>query len=414
MNIQDKVQILQRKLYRIAKQSPKRKFGALYDKVYRKDVLNKAWNLVRANKGKPGIDGESIDYIRDVIGSEKFLSEISEELHKKDYRPTAVKRCWITKPGKLEKRPLGIPTVKDRVVQTACRLIIEPIFESNFLDCSYGFRPKRNAHQAIDVIRRKIRFEHYDTVIDADIKGYFNNINHELLLNQVKRRINDPRVLHLLKGWLQSGVIEDGKLSKTENGSPQGSTISPLLANIYLHSFDRMFERSKIPGILIRFCDDFVILLKRNGEEVLTKVNEWLKLLKLELHPEKTRITTVKDGFDFLSYHFKVKPTKKVSWYCWTWPSNKAIQSLKYNIKKAIGRKYSLSLKEIIHIINPKLRGWRNYHKDALSKKRFKTLNYYVWDRLRIFVKRKYSDRSRGGRRLRENLFSRLGLYQLA
>jgi len=206
--VRNKVPMLQAKLSHAAKQSLERRFGALYDKIYRSDVLWTAWKRVRSNRGAPGIDDVSIDYVKEVMGEVEFLKEIQKELHDYTYYPQPVKRCWIDKPGRKDKRPLGIPVLKDRVVQMATKLVIEPIFETNFLSCSYGFRPGRSTHDAIDEIRRKITFEGRHIVIDADIKGYFQNINHKLLMNLVRRRISDPRVLNLIKGWLNSGVME--------------------------------------------------------------------------------------------------------------------------------------------------------------------------------------------------------------
>ena len=285
------VQALQDKLSRAAKQSLDRTFGALYDKLYRTDVLQEAWGKVRANKGAPGIDEHSIACIETVIGVEAFLAGIGQELHAKTYRPLPVKRCWIDKPGRPEKRPLGIPVIKDRVVQMAAKLVIEPIFETNFLPCSYGFRPGRDATQAICEIQRVITFEGRTVVVDADIRGYFDNIPQQPLLDLVRRRISDPRVNKLIKGWLQAGVMDEGVYQPSEGiGTPQGGVISPLLANIYLHAFDKMWQQSNLPGTLVRYCDDFVILLhpRTDRQWILTQVRAMLGRLGLELHPHKT------------------------------------------------------------------------------------------------------------------------------
>jgi group II intron reverse transcriptase/maturase len=295
MNVRIKVQALQSKLSQAAKQSLDRKFGALYDKIYREDVLWVAWSRVRANKGAPGIDDESIEYIENEIGVEAFLREIREELHCKMYRPQAVRRCWIDKPGKPEKRPLGIPVVKDRVVQAATKLVNEPIFETNFLPCSYGFRPGISAHMAIKAIKLAVTFKRQSTVIDADLVGFFDNIRQNILLKLLRRRISDPRVLKLIKGWLEAGVMEEGEYIEADGlGTPQGGVISPLLSNIYLHSFDKMFQQSGIPGTLVRYADDFVILLWGDGRRVLEKVQQMLGRLGLQLHKDKTRIVHAK------------------------------------------------------------------------------------------------------------------------
>jgi group II intron reverse transcriptase/maturase len=418
MNMRNKVQALQAKLSHVAKQSLDRRFGALYDKIYREDVLWVAWERVRANKGSPGIDQQSIEYIEEELGVEAFLWEIREELHSKKYRPQAVKRCWIDKPGKPEKRPLGIPVIKDRVIQAATKLVIEPIFEANFLPCSYGFRPGISAHKAIRAIRLAVAFKGQTTVIDADIVGFFDNIRQDILINLLRRRISDPRVLKLIKGWLEAGVMDGNEYIDPDGlGTPQGGVISPLLSNIYLHSFDKMFQMSGIPGTLIRYCDDFVILLSHNGKWVLEKVRQMLSRLSLKLHKDKTRVVEAKEGFDFLGVHFRLcrvkKRDSKLKWFCNAWPSDRSMERIKGRIKEVIGRRYYLSLEELIEKLNPVIRGWNNYHTSVPpNARRFRKLNAFVRERIRIFLKRKYSDKSRGLRRVHNNLPIRLGLYQ--
>jgi len=307
INVRNKVSDLQSKLSHAAKQSLDRRFGALYDKVYREDVVLEAWKRVRANKGAPGVDGEDFEYIEDVIGVDQFLGELRRELIEDRYRPQPVLRVYIEKPGKPEKRPLGIPVIKDRVCQMAVKIVIEPIFESNFLECSHGFRPDRSAHDAIGVIQRTITIRRQTMAIDADIVGFFGNIRQDLLMELVERRIADPRVLGLIRMWLKVGVMEDGKYIETDGlGTPQGGVISPLLSNIYLHSFDKMFQQSQIPGTLVRYADDFVILLWRNGKKVLKQVKLMLGRIGLQLHPDKTRVVEARDGFDFLGVHFRL------------------------------------------------------------------------------------------------------------
>jgi group II intron reverse transcriptase/maturase len=418
MNMRNKVKELQDTLSRAAKQSLDRKFGALYDKFYRSDVLWEAWQRVKKNKGAPGIDGQSIEYIEQVIGIVPFLKELQEELHSQAYEPEAVLRHWIPKPGSTDKRPLGIPIVKDRIAQAAAKLVLEPIFETNFLSFSYGFRIGRSAHDAIDKIRRAITFERQYIVIDADITRYFDSIRKQLLMELVERRVNDPRVIRLLWKWLDAGVMEDGRYFKAdEYGTPQGSVISPLLANIYLHAFDKMFQLSGIPGTLVRYADDFVILLRGNGKAVLDWVRRKLKHLGLTLHPDKTRIVHAKEGFDFLGVHFRLRPVRKrgsrLKYSCRHWPSDRSMKRIKERIREVIGRQYSLSLEEMIMLLNPVIRGWNNYHtRIQADQKRFRYLNWFVRDRLRIFLKRKYDDPSRGTRRVSDNVLIRLGLAQ--
>jgi len=418
MNRRNKVNELQDTLSRAAKQSLDRKFGALYDKIYRSDVLWEAWKRVKKNKGAPGVDKQTIEYIEQVIGVVPFLIELQEELHAQTYEPEPVLRQWIPKPGSTDKRPLGIPVVKDRVAQTAAKLVLEPIFEANFLRVSYGFRPGRSAHDAIDTIRRAVTFERQYIVIDADITKYFDSIRKSLLMELVERRVNDPRVIRLLWQWLNAGVMDDGQYFKADElGTPQGSVISPLLANIYLHSFDKMFQLSGIPGTLVRYADDFVILLRSDGQAVVEWVRRKLKRLGLTLHPDKTRIVHAKEGFDFLGVHFRLRPVKKrgsrLTYSCRRWPSDRSMTRVKTRIKEVIGRRYSLSLEEMIRELNPTIRGWNNYHtRIQADQKRFRFLNQFVWDRLRIFLKRKHDDPSRGYRRASHAVFQRLGLAQ--
>ena len=345
INVRNKVSNLQTKLSHAAKQSLCRRFGALYDKLYRKDVLYESWKRVKANKGAPGVDKHDFEYIETVIGVGRFLGEIREELRLYRYKPQPVLRCYIDKPGRSEKRPLGIPVIKDRVIQMAAKLVIEPIFEANFLQCSYGFRPGCSAHQAIEHIRRMITFKHYTVIVDADIKGYFDNICHEILMKLLRKRISDPHLLRLIQSWLEAGVVEDGKYIETSGvGTPQGGVISPLLANIYLHSFDKMFQMSGIPGVLVRYCDDFVILVRRDGMRVLEQVRRLLLRLKLQLNQEKTRIVRAELGFDFLGMHFRLRPVKKPSsWlkhFCHIWPSDSSLRRIRQRIRDVIDRRY--------------------------------------------------------------------------
>jgi len=249
-----KARELQKTLYLCAKENPKRKFHALYDKIYRSDILLEAWKRVKSNKGSGGIDGQDIDLIVHQYGEEKFLEGIQEALKQKKYRPQPVRRTYIPK-GDGKTRPLGIPTIKDRVVQMATKIVIEPIFESDFKDCSYGFRPKKNAHQAMAQIRKYSKKCWW--VVDIDIKGYFDNINHEKLMILVEKRINDRRVLKLIRKWLRAGVMEGDQFHESEIGSPQGGVISPLLSNIYLNYMDSLWEKYfSNHGHLIRYADD--------------------------------------------------------------------------------------------------------------------------------------------------------------
>lgn len=414
------VPALQATLSQAAKQSLDRRFGALYDKVYRLDVLLKAWHLVYANGGGPGIDGETVDYILNEIGVDQFIHQLHIELKTGTYRPQPVKRVWIAKPGQPDaRRPLGIPIVRDRVVQTAVRLILEPIFETNFLDSSFGFRPGKSAHQAIDVIQRSITFEGYREVVDADLKSYFDSIDQHQLMNLVARRISDRRVLRLIKSWLRVGVMEEGKLTQSTTGTPQGGCISPLLSNIYLHAFDKMWQQwGPKDTKLVRYADDFVILCRRSGHVALRQARRFLERLKLQLNREKTRVVHVSRGFDFLGLTFRwgrtSRAAKWLKYNCYRWPRRKATAALREKIRLKIGRRFSLSLQEVICEINPILRGWYGYFRVAQSERHFYRLDRFVMNRLRIFVKRKHNDSCRGIRNVSSDLFDRLGLFRLA
>jgi len=281
----DKIRDLQRKLYLKAKREPKFRFYLLHDKVWREDILEHAYRLVRANGGAPGIDGATFQSIETGEGEAKFLSKLQQELKEKTYRAQPVRRVYIPKAGG-KQRPLGIPTIRDRVAQMAVKMVIEPIFEADFEECSYGFRPKRDAHQAVGAIRQALYSGHRD-VFDADLNQYFDTISHSKLLTLVARRISDRHILGWIKQWLTAVVVqedEEGKrrTSKAKRGTPQGGVISPLLANIYLHLFDRMLltycRAAGLAAHLVRYADDFVILMHAGVNETLLKVKQIINI----------------------------------------------------------------------------------------------------------------------------------------
>jgi len=400
-NTIDKAQELYKKLYLVAKKSKTRRFHAIYDKVYRMDILNKAWKQVKVNGGTAGVDNESI---RDTIanGEELAITEIQQILKDGRYRPRKVKRVHIPK-SDGRKRPLGIPTVRDRIVQTATKQVIEPIFEADFLDCSYGFRPNRSAHDALEEIRKTMNAG-FRVVLDADIKGFFDNIDHEKLLELVHQRISDRRILKLIRKWLKCGVMECGVAKETIVGAPQGGVISPLLANTYLHEFDKFWmEQTMVTGKLVRYADDFVILFRtlEDAELGLKLVKAKLKDLGLELNEKKTNIVDTssgKHGFEFLGFHHRrVKSRKYKKFYTQKWPSDKAMRKVKTSIRNFLANRAILNwdIERVLEMINPMLRGWMNYFKYGNSSKKFEVIDSYVHERLALWWSKKHQKSGR-------------------
>ena len=419
-NSEDKVRHFQRELYRAAKRSPNRRFHALYDKFIQWDVLIEAWKQVKANRGRGGVDGESLETI-EKEGVGLFLKQIQEELKAGTYRPKPVKRVEIPKPDG-GKRPLGIPVIRDRVVQAACRKMVEPIFEADFLKDSYGFRPKRSAHQAHGEILKWVNRGCW-YVVDGDIRKYFDSIDHTKLMVLVRQRISDKKVLKLIRGWLKAGVLTEGRLMPTQEGTPQGGVISPLLSNIFLHLLDKVWnKRYGELGKLIRYADDFVVLCS-----TLQKAEEGLKVLKgllgrlgLELHPEKTKLVEMglgKEGFDFLGFHYQICRPRKQGWkaYARSWPNRKAMKKITEKLKAITSERWRMALptEELVKTLNPILRGWAQYFKVGTSWKQFSKVDFYTFTRLVLFRKRKHNWKVRNWS-VHDNEFKRLGLYRLS
>jgi RNA-directed DNA polymerase len=402
----DKVRELQRKLWVCAKQSKTRRFHALYDRIFRSDVLRGAWERVRANRGAAGIDKETIEAI-EQMGVDPFLEEIQAVLKAGKYRPQPVKRRYIPK-SDGRQRPLGIPTVRDRVVQMAAKLIIEPIFEADFLECSHGFRPKRSATQALEEIReggnRGLNF-----VVDADIEAYFDNIDQEKLMGMVKERISDRRVQKLLRQWLKAGVMEDGTVRETLAGTPQGGVISPLLSNIYLHYRDRAWvTRCKHIGKLVRYADDLVIMCgtEAKATEALRQLGQIMEYLGLKLHPGKTRIVNMsrgKEGFEFLGCTIRQRRSIQRNprrYYLQRWPATKAMKRIRQRVHDLTDARNSgaWDVKQVICALNPVLRGWGNYFRSGNADAKFNQIDRYVHEQIKHWLIR------RGGQRCRPRL----------
>ena len=386
-NSKEKVRQLQNKLYLTAKKCSSRRFHALYDKVYRDDVLYEAWKRVKANQGSSGVDGITIEDI-EASGVNCYLTGIQSELKSGTYRPLPVRRVMIPKPDGSQ-RPLGIPCVKDRIVQMATKIAMEPVFEADFKDCSYGFRPKRSAKQALEVVRKACNNKGY-YVVDADIEKFFDNVNQDKLMALMELRISDRRILKLIRQWLKSGILYGNILEISELGTSQGSVISPLLANIYLNTLDRLWEKYGLThGILVRYADDTVIICKnkKSANHALTLLQYIMGKLDLKLHPVKTKIVCMwdgKEGFDFLGMHHRRMTTEtrqgRTFQETYQYPSRKAMKKMKSAIKSNVNSRSLLVAREedLIKNLNPKITGWKNYYTTKTSDKWMKALDWYI------------------------------------
>jgi len=421
----EKVRELQRKLYRKAKQEKEYRFYLLYDKIYRMDILNHAYRLVRANKGAPGIDGETFESIEEREGgAEKYLEEVAGELKRKDYKPQAVRRVYIPKAAG-GKRPLGIPVIKDRVVQMAMKIVIEPIFEADFQNNSYGFRPKRNAHQAVDDVKNHL-FEGRTEVIEADISKYFDTIPHDKLMQVVAKRIVDRQILKLIKMWLRAPIVEeheDGKKQYKGNdkGTPQGGVISPLLANIYLNVLDTLWAvkkvQEKLGARLVRYADDSVILCRGNTGRILKGIKRVLDDLGLTLNEEKTCVVDARqESFNFLGFTIGMKRGKRTGRiYPHIEPSKKAQKQIRSEIKRLTTEQYSaVPTGVVIRKVNEVARGWVGYFRYGNCTKALVTLKRYLVYRMRMYLRRKHHYCSFGYKAYPDRYYyDSLGLYEV-
>ena len=422
----DKVRQLQRRLWSAAKRQPGRRFHALLDRIYRRDVLWEAWRRVKQNRGAAGVDAMTLAAVEQQ-GGEAFLDDLGAQLRAGTYRPSAVRRRYIPK-ADGRQRPLGIPTVRDRVAQMAATLILEAIFEADFHPCSYGFRPKRHATQALETLRRRgVRGGNH--VLDADIRDYFGCIDHHKLMVLVERRISDRRVLKLIRQWLQAGVMEEGHVTATVAGTPQGGVISPLLSNIYLHVLDTVWTRRHAHlGVLVRYADDFVVMCdtKAACEQTEHRVRAILARLGLELHPDKTRHVELSrgcEGFDFLGCHLRKRMSGRLweqqhrrVYYLQRWPSPRAMRRIRQRVKTLTPpATCHRDLRATITQLNPVLRGWGAYFRTGNAANKFGLVDDYVTWRLKRLLLKRHGRHLRAGQATRwtPDFFHALGLHRL-
>lgn len=414
----EKIQEFRRKLYEKAKADPKYRFYSLYDKTYRQDIIAEAYRKVKANGGASGIDGETFEDI-ETQGIEGYLAVLREELKSGNYQPKAVRRVYIPKANGKE-RPLGIPTIRDRIVQTAFLLVLEPIFEADFTETSYGFRPKKSAHDAVREVYKYLNWG-CEEVYDVDLEKYFETVEHWKLMKLLARRISDGRILHVIKQWLSCGYVEDNQHRQSKRGTPQGGVISPLLANLYLHPVDKAFERNRIGAIregsihIVRYADDILILAQKNLEKGITILEKYVERLGLSINREKTRKLNLKEDklIKFLGFQFQ-RITSKISRKRITLvsPSKSSQKRCRERIRQLINQKLPLSVEDQIKNVNTYLTGWTGYFRKGNSSKALNNTRYHVEKRVRRLLQRHKGGSGYGWKQTSsEEIYGRLGLF---
>ena len=424
LEMPDKVRDLQIKLYRKAKNEPEFRFYQLYDKVYREDVLLRAWTLAKANQGAPGVDGESFEDI-ETKGLREWLNGLRKELHERTYRPQPVRRVMIPKPGGGE-RPLGIPTIRDRVAQTAAKLILEPIFEAELEPNAYAYRPKKSAQDAIQAVDRLLH-EGYTDIVDADLSKYFDTIPHSELLQCVARRVVDKHMLHLVKVWLKVPVEERDEKGKkrltggrdNDRGTPQGGVISPLLANLYMNRMLKGWKRTgrgeRYRARIVNYADDLVILSRGKANEALEWTRGVLDRLGLTLNEKKTSIRNARmERFDFLGYtfgpHFSRRTGREYIGYS---PSKKSVNRIRQKVAEHLRRSNVAPWEEVRDRLNQKLKGWKEYFGLGSLTKAYEVLDEHVEERVRHFLRRRHKVSSQGTRQFSmKRIFGELGVFR--
>jgi RNA-directed DNA polymerase len=422
----DKIRTLQRALYVKAKQEPTRRFHALYDKVWREDILAHAYACCRANGGAPGGDGETFSRI-EASGVDRWLTALREEVRTERYTPQPVRRVMIPKASGVGQRPLGIPPIRDRVVQTAARLVLEPIFEADFDEAAYGYRPKRSALDAVRTVHQAIDDGHTD-IVDADLSQYFDTIPHAALMTCVARRISDGKMLHLVKMWLKAPVEETDERGhrrmsggkKATRGTPQGGVISPLLANIYMHRFIKAFRTygldRRYGAVLVTYADDFVVLCRHGATEVLDTTRRWMTRIGLTLNDTKTRVCDARcASFDFLGYTFGPMYSPRTGRrYHGARPSTKALASIRDKIRRHLRPGNQAPWEDVVSALNRTVRGWAAYFRYGSVSKARHAVDRHVYHSVRHFLRRRHKVAGAGSRQFpATRVFGELGVVSV-